>query len=276
MQAEAFSWTTSDGLEIYAVNWPCPEPIAVVGLIHGLGEHVHRYEHLVDYFNRHQIATIGYDRRGHGRSEGKKGHTLSYDAFLDEIASLLVEAEERYPNVPVFLYGHSMGGNLLLNYVLKRHPNIKGAIASAPHIRLAFEPSAVMVGLGKLMRGIFPAFTQPNGLSVEQLSRDQAIVDAYIADPLVHDRLTAITGMSMLESGVYLDQYEGNFPVPLLLMHGGKDGITSAPASKEFGERVSGSIQVKIWEGLFHEIHNEPEQDQVFDLALGWIKEQLA
>lgn len=276
MQAESFSWSTADGLEIYGVNWSHPQPRAVVGVIHGLGEHVHRYEHLADYLHRHGIATIGYDRRGHGRSGGKKGHTISYDAFLDEVASLLVEAEKRYPQLPVFLYGHSMGGNLLLNYVLRRHPNIQGAIVSAPHIRLAFEPSAVMVGLGKMMRGIYPGFTQPNGLSVDQLSRDQAVVDAYIADPLVHDRLTAITGMSMLDSGVYLDQYKGNFPVPLLLMHGEADGITSAPASKEFAERVSGDIELKIWDGLFHEIHNEPEQDQVFNLAVSWMERQLS
>ncbi|MEL6971457.1 MAG: lysophospholipase [Bacteroidota bacterium] len=276
MQAEAFSWTTADQLKIYGVNWPCAEPVAVVGLVHGLGEHVHRYEHLVEYLHSNKIAAIGYDRRGHGQSEGKKGHTSSYDAFLDEIAQLLVEAEQRYPNVPVFLYGHSMGGNLLLNYVLRRNPSIKGAIVSAPHIRLAFEPPAMMVALGKMMKGLYPGFTQPNGLAVDQLSRDQAVVDAYIADPLVHDKLTAITGMSMLDTGLYLDQFIGEFPVPLLLMHGGEDGITSAPASREFGERISGNVQVKIWDGLFHEIHNEPEQQQVFDLAGNWIKQQLA
>ncbi len=275
MQAEAFSWSTTDGLKIYGVNWPCAEPTAVVGLIHGLGEHVHRYEHLVDYLHRNNIAVVGYDRRGHGKSEGKKGHTTSYDAFLDEIGQLMTEVEQRYPNLPVFLYGHSMGGNLLLNYILRRNPSIKGAVVSAPHIRLAFEPPAIMVMLGKMMKGIYPRFTQPNGLAVDQLSRDQAVVDTYIADPLVHDRLTAITGMSMLDSGVFLDQFKGEFPVPLLVMHGSEDGITSAVASREFTERVSGNVQAKIWEGLYHEIHNEPEQEQVFDLAVSWMKEQL-
>lgn len=275
MQADSFSWTTSDGVNIYAVDWPCDNPKAVIGIIHGLGEHVHRYEHLVSYMHEQRIAVIGYDRRGHGQSEGKKGHTSSYQAFLDEIAQLAVEAEERYPKLPFFMYGHSMGGNLLLNYVLRRHPTIQGAIVSAPHIRLAFEPSAVMVGLGKLMRGIFPGFSQPNGLSVDQLSRDQAVVDAYVADPLVHDQVTAITGMSMLETGAELNQYAGAFPVPLLLMHGGEDGITSAPASEEFAGRVSGDVQLKIWDGLYHEIHNEPEQLQIFDLVSGWINERV-
>lgn len=275
MQADSFSWTTPDGLKIYAIDWPCEQPRAVVGLIHGLGEHVHRYEHLVEFLHQHQIAVIGYDRRGHGQSEGKKGHTTSYRAFLDEIAQLAVEAEERYPKLPFFMYGHSMGGNLLLNYVLRRHPTIQGAIVSAPHIRLAFEPSAVMVGLGKMMRGLFPGFTQPNGLAVEQLSRDQAVVEAYKADPLVHDRLTAITGMSMLDTGTYLDQYRGSFSVPLLLMHGREDGITSAAATQEFAERVTGDVEVRIWDGLYHEIHNEPEQELVFDKVAEWLNSRL-
>lgn len=275
MQADTFSWTTPDGLKIYAVDWPCEQPKAVVGLIHGLGEHVHRYEHVVEYLHQHQIAVIGYDRRGHGQSEGKKGHTSSYNAFLDEIAQLAVEAEERYPKLPFMMYGHSMGGNLLLNYVLRRHPTIQGAIVSAPHIRLAFEPSAFMVGLGKMMRGMFPGFTQPNGLAVDQLSRNNNVVEKYKADPLVHDRLTAITGMSMLETGEELDQYEGTFPVPLLLMHGEKDGITSAEASQEFAERIDGDVDIKIWEGLFHEIHNEPEQEVVLAKVAEWINQHV-
>lgn len=275
MSAETFSWKTSDGVQIYAVNWPVESPQAVVGLVHGLGEHVHRYEHLVEHLHQQQIAVIGYDRRGHGRSEGKKGHTKNYSAFLDELAQLAVEAEERYPKVPFFMYGHSMGGNLLLNYILRRNPTIQGAIVTGPHIRLAFEPPAVMVALGKMMRGIFPSFTQPNGLALDQLSRDQAVVDAYVADPHVHDRVTAVTGMSMLESGEYLDKYEGAFPVPLLLMHGEKDGITSAPATAEFASRVSGDVELKIWNDLYHEIHNEPEQEQVMQHVSGWIAARI-
>lgn len=270
MSAE-FSWQTADGIKIYGIDWPCEKPLAIVGVIHGLGEHVHRYEHLVEYFHQHNIAAIGYDRRGHGRSGGKKGHTVSYKAFLDEIGQLAVEAEERYPNVPLFLYGHSMGGNLLLSYIIRRHPNIKGAIVSAPHIRLAFQPSAVMLMMGKMMKGVFPGFTQPNGLDVEQISRDKAEVEKYINDPYVHNKLTAITGMSMLESAAVLDKYKGAFPVPLLLMHGGSDGITSPQGSEDFVGRITGDVTFKKWDDLYHEIHNEPEKEEVMAMAVGWI-----
>lgn len=270
-----FSWQTADGIQIYGINWPCENPCAVVGIIHGLGEHVHRYEHAVNYFNHHNIAVVGYDRRGHGRSGGKKGHTVSYKAFLDEVGQLAVEAEERYPNLPFFMYGHSMGGNLLLSYITRRHPTIQGAIVSAPHIRLAFQPSTIMLALGRMMKGIIPGFTQPNGLAVEQISRDQAVVEKYKADPYVHDRLTAITGMSMLESAAILNKYEGSFPVPLLLMHGGEDGITSPQASEDFAGRITGDVTFKKWDGLYHEIHNEPEQEAVFATIVGWINERI-
>lgn len=274
MSAE-FSWQTADGIKIYGIDWPCENPCAVVGIIHGLGEHVHRYEHVVDYFHQHNIAVIGYDRRGHGRSGGKKGHTTSYKAFLDEIGQLAVEAEERYPHTPVFLYGHSMGGNLLLSYIIRRHPNIQGAIVSAPHIRLAFQSSAVMVALGRMMKGVFPGFTQPNGLDVEQISRDAAEVEKYKNDPYVHNKLTAITGMGMLESAAALDKYQGAFPVPLLLMHGGADGITDPQGSEDFAKRVTGDVTFKKWEGLYHEIHNEPEKEEVIALIVNWINEHL-
>jgi alpha-beta hydrolase superfamily lysophospholipase len=273
--ATTFSWTTQDNLQIYAVDWPVAQPKAVIAIIHGLGEHIHRYEHVAAFFNAHHLAVTGYDRRGHGRSEGKRGHTKSYEAFLDEISELHSETEARYPGLPIFLYGHSMGGNLLLSYVLQRHPNIQGAIVSAPHIQLAFQPSVVMVGLGKLMRNINPGFTQANGLAVDQLSRDPKVVQAYQADPLVHDRLTAITGMAMLESGDRLHQYEGSTQVPLLLMHGGEDGITSPAATQAFTQRIKGDISCKIWDGLYHEIHNEPEQEQVLDHAYAWIESHL-
>ncbi|RME96672.1 MAG: alpha/beta hydrolase, partial [Bacteroidetes bacterium] len=265
------SWTTEDKLQIYAVDWSVEQARAAVGIIHGLGEHVHRYEHVAKYFNDRQIAVTGYDRRGHGRSDGQRGHTKSYGLLLDEIGQLLTETESRYPGLPLFLYGHSMGGNLLLNYLIKRNPNIQGAIVSAPHIQLSFKPSAVMVALGKLMRNLVPGFSQANGLAVDQLSRDPQVVAAYHADPLVHNKLSASLGMAMLESGEWLHTYRGTLKVPLLLMHGGADGITSPEATQAFAKRVRGEITCKIWDGLYHEIHNEPEQEQVLQFAYDWM-----
>ncbi|MEL7221661.1 MAG: alpha/beta hydrolase, partial [Bacteroidota bacterium] len=120
-----------------------------------------------------------------------------------------------------------------------------------------------------------PGFTQPNGLAVEQISRDPAEVKKYEDDPLVHGKLTAITGMSMLEAASFLDDYEGEFPVPLLLMHGTADGITSPEGSEDFSKRITGDVTFHLWDGLYHEIHNEPEKQQVMTMATDWIAARL-
>lgn len=273
---QTFSWQTRDHLRIHGLYWPVDQPVAVVGIVHGLGEHAGRYAHLAAWLNAHQVAVVAYDRRGHGQSEGKRGHTTHFDAFLDEIAQLLVAMEMRCPEAPAFLYGHSMGGNLLLNYLIQRHPKLYGAVVTGPHIRLSFQPSPITVALGKLMRGIFPGFTQNNGLDVQQISSDPAVVKAYIDDPLVHDRLTAITGIGMLEAAAALDRFSGRISVPLLLMHGGADGLTSPDATRAFAARVQGQVSCKIWDGLYHEIHNEPQQEEVFVFVWHWMQALLA
>jgi alpha-beta hydrolase superfamily lysophospholipase len=169
-----------------------------------------------------------------------------------------------------------MGGNLLLNYILHRQPKIKGAIVTGSFIRLAFEPSPFVVALGKAMRSIFPGFTQSNQLDSNNISRDPEVVKAYNNDPLVHDRLTASLGTRLLDGGKFLDEWEGTFPCPLLIMHGGDDKITSPKGSKAFAERVKGDITHYEWPGLYHEIHNEKAQNEVFLYTFNWISKQLS
>ncbi|MCO6476507.1 MAG: lysophospholipase [Phaeodactylibacter sp.] len=272
MQETEFNWQTSDGLNIYAKEWKAREPQGVICLVHGLGEHVNRYAHLARFFTGRGFSVIGYDRRGHGRSAGLRGHTPDAETLLDEVAKLLIEAEIRYRARPVFLYGQSQGGQLVLAYALKRHPNIQGIIASSPWIRLSFEPSPVMIALGKLMHRLHPTFTQSNGLNPSHLSRNPQVVKAYQEDPLVHDRITAATGIAMLRQSHWLDGYSGAFPVPLLLMHGSADKITSPEASRALAGRLEGNVTFKLWDGAYHEIHNEDIQEQAFEYVLGWLE----
>jgi len=235
-----FSWTNPNGNTVYAAEWAVPSARAVVGLLHGVGEHCRRYDHLAAWLNNHGIAVVGYDRQGFGRSEGKRGHSASLGELLDEVSHLTVECERRYPDTPVFLYGHSMGGMLLLRYLIKRHPRISGAIVSAPHIRLSFKPSPVLVGIGKLMRGLKPDLTLSNDLDLDQLSRDPEVRPAYEADPLVHDKLSAQLGIDMLEAGREIDAWSGSLSVPTLMMHGTADGLTSPTASAAFAGKGGG------------------------------------
>ncbi len=275
MNIREFNWKTKDQIDLYGCEWCADEARAVIGLIHGLGEHVRRYDHVGRFFNERGYGVVGYDRRGHGRSKGKRGHAPQYGVYLDEIAQLLIECERRYPDRPVFLYGHSMGGNLLLTYVLRRHPDVSGAIVTGPHIRLSFQPNSTSVALGRLLRRVMPGFTQGTGLVPDHVSRDARVVEAYNTDPLVHDRVTAATAIDMFQAAAYLDQYAGPVGVPLLLMHGGGDHITEARATEELAGRLEGDVTLKIWPELYHEIHNEPEQEEVLAYVAGWIEQHL-
>lgn len=272
---QEFTLQNAENIRLQLFDWPVESPQAVIALVHGQGEHIGRYKHLAEWYNRHDIAVVGMDLQGYGRSEGRRGHARDLDALLDDIGLLLQETRQRYPQVPLFLYGHSMGGNLALNYVARRQPALHGLIATSPWIRLSFEVPALKVLAGRLLRRFMPTLTLPTGLTARFISQDPAVVQAYQSDPLVHNKISAAAGIILLESAGWLDKYAGEFPVPLLLLHGTGDKIISAPATKEFFGRVTGDITHQEWPGLYHELHNEREQEEVFQYTLNWIKAHL-
>ena len=269
------SWKNAEGLRIHAAHWPVDQPRAAILLVHGQGEHIGRYDHVAKWFNAKEIAVLGYDHQGYGQSEGRRGHAKNLDVLLDDLGQALEEIRRLYPGIPVFLYGHSMGGNIVLNYFFQRKPVVTGVIATGPWVRLAFEAPALKVMAGRLLRHWLPNLRLPNGLAVHFLSHDPEVVAAYQRDPLVHNLLSAGAGMALLEGASWLNQYTGETPAPLLLMHGGGDKITSAPATRELAARLTGNITHREWPDLYHEIHNEPEKEEVFSYTRAWIEERL-
>ncbi len=164
-----------------------------------------------------------------------------------------------------------MGGHLALNYTLRIRPALSGLIVTGPWIRLAFPTPLIKLYLGRLLYRIAPALRLHNGLAVGHLSHDPAVVQAYLDDPYVHFQLSVAAGISLLDGANWLNQYAGEAPVPMLLMHGGADRITSAQATRELAERLRGNVAHREWPDLYHEIHNEPEQEQVFGYTLEWM-----
>ncbi len=272
MKTVELSWQNKKGLKFYVLGWePDRDLKAVVATIHGLGEHMGRYAHVGEAFGKAGYALVGFDLRGHGRSEGARGHTPSYAALLDDTAEFLDWLRARYPGKPLFLYGHSLGGNLVLNYALQRKSSLAGVISTAPWLKLAFQPPRAQVVLGRLMNGIAPGFTQKSGLETAALSRDPAVEKAYVSDPLVHDKISARLFVGLYDSGAWALEHAAEFPLPLLLMHGSLDRLTSPDASRLFAERAGKKVTLRIWEGYFHEIHNEPEKAQVLKVMTDWI-----
>ena len=272
MEISEWNWKSLDGLNMYARGWaPKGDPRAAIMLVHGLGEHVARYDHVAAALVEKGYAMLGFDLRGHGKSGGPRGHAPSYDSLMDDIASFTQQTELRYAGLPRFLYGHSLGGNLVLNYALRRKPDLRGVIATGPWLKLAFDPPASQVMLGRMMNGFAPGFTQHSKLNTRGLSHDQAVVAAYESDPLVHDMISVRLFVAIYESGLWALDHAGEFPLPLLLMHGADDPIISAKASQEFAQKAGNKVTLKVWDGLYHEIHNEFEKADVFKVMLDWL-----
>jgi alpha-beta hydrolase superfamily lysophospholipase len=266
------SWKNREGKNLFVSHWHLTEPTAVIALVHGHGEHIGRFSHVAEWFQARNIALIGFDQQGYGQSDGKRGHGASLEVYLDDIALLLKQTKLLYPETPIYLYGHSMGGNFVLNYLLRRKPAIKGLIATSPWIRTAFEPPRMKIWAGRLMKSIYPKLTLPTDLDTKHLSKDPNVVKAYNNDSLVHGFLSAAAGIEIIDAAAWLNAYQGEVTVPTLLIHGSEDKIISPQASKEFADRLTGNIEHKEFEGLYHETHNEPEKEEVFETIYNWMK----
>jgi alpha-beta hydrolase superfamily lysophospholipase len=271
MERKDFAWRTGDGLDIQASEWkPDGAAKAVVALVHGLGEHCQRYDHMARAFGAAGVGVVAFDLPGHGRSGGPRGHS-SYAVVTEQIDHLLDEAKARFPGLPVFLYGHSLGGSLALNYLVVRKPPIKGAIVTSPGLATAKPLPALKLLLAKLMAGIAPSFTLPNDLELAGLSRDPEVVRLYQADPLVHDRVSARLGLDLIEAGPRLIERAKEITLPLLLLQGSADRLVSPEATDRFAKAAGSNVEYRSYEGGYHELHNEPEKEALFASVLAWM-----
>jgi len=249
---------------------PSGEVKGWVLIVHGLGEHGGRYNHVAAAFNHRGYAAAALDLRGHGRSGGKRGDLPSYETAMADIRLVLDAIAAEHPGRPGFLYGHSMGGNLVLNYALRYRPALAGVIATSPWLRLAYEPRPLDRLLARALKHVYPSFTKSNGLPAAWLSHDEHVAEEYLADPLVHDRISVRLYLMMNEAGEWALEHAPEFPLPLLLMHGDGDRLTSFAASMEFSRRAPGCT-FKRWEGFYHEPHNEVGRGEVIEFILAWI-----
>lgn len=278
MKHTEFTWTQED-TKFFAQLWQPENPKAAICLVHGFAEHSSRYAALAEVLCNAGFAVLSYDQFGHGKTEGARGYSPSYDASLDSVQILLNEAENRFPSIPKFLYGHSMGGNVMLNFLLRRKPNVKGAVASAPWIRLGFEPPAFKLFLAKMMKNLYPKFPEKADLNADAVSRDKEEVKKYINDPLVHNTARAGTFYETNEAASWLLNHTNELTKPLLIIHGTGDMLIADSGSKDFHQKADKKLAtLKLYEGFYHELHNEPAADRkkVLDDVIAWLNSQLS
>jgi alpha-beta hydrolase superfamily lysophospholipase len=262
------------GASLWTRAWQAQAPVrGAVLLVHGLGEHSGRYAHVARRLTQCGCAVLAFDLRGHGRSSGRRGDTR-LPAALDDVERLLAEAEARTPGVPLFLYGHSLGALIVLTGLLRRRPAVAGAVVSAPPLRNALRTQRLKVLLARSLGPLLPGLTLPTGIESAALSRDPAVVAAYLADPLVHDRASLGLARDSLAAAAEVEAATA-LAAPVLLIHGGADRIAFPEGSRALAARLRGDVTLLEHAGLFHEPHNEPERDRVLDGVVAWLAERL-
>lgn len=265
-----------DGLNLYFQGWQTQQDQkAVICLVHGLGEHSGRYVLWAEMLNLAGYSLISYDLRGHGKSGGNRGHISSTDDYLRDTDILLKEADERFRGVPCFIYGHSLGGLIVVNYVLRRKPKIAGVVITALSNNTALQKQTGKITIARSLGAILPNLSMSTGLVPSTISRDPDVVKEYIADTLVHSKATLRFATSTLDMIAWNDLHASEWTLPVLFMHGEKDQLGYVEGSREFASKINGDCTLKIWPGLFHEVHNEPEKEEVFQYLLTWLDGHL-
>lgn len=269
MNATVGTHAAPDGTELLTRSWIPDAPKATIVLVHGLGEHCGRWDHVGSYLAGRGYAVIAFDLRGHGESGGTRVHVDSFDSLVADVGAV---AELVEPDLPWILYAHSLGGLVGTLYLESDGDQPAAAVLSAP--ALDDNLPAYLRIAAEVLGRIVPTLSVGNSITGAQLSRDESVGEAYFADPLVQSKATAGFGRAGLAAQRQARDRLERIRVPTLVVHGAEDRLVPPSASAPLAG-VPG-VERKLYPGLRHEIHNEPEQDQVLADIADWLDDALA
>lgn len=276
MQHNIFHLQTFDNTQLFAQEFiPDVDIKAVIVLVHGIGEHSSRYQYWAEKFVNKGFALLTFDQRGHGLSEGKRGVISSYNDFMNDIELVLHKAEEKYPNLPMLLYGHSMGGGEVLNHLLRRDSNYIGVISTSPWIISQASPPKIVIPFLRFLNRLIPKFSIKTKFDSSLLSHNPEVCRQYDEDELVHHWVSFRLFVEAYDAGYFVCNSDENINKPLLLIHGDEDEITNPKASKIFADKNQENCTFKLWKKGYHELHNEPFNNEVFEYICDWIYKLL-
>jgi len=279
VQSERGTLDRPDGTRLATVSWR-PDggepPTGQVVLVHGFGEHSGRYSHVAAHLVGHGYVVHALDLRGHGLSTGQRGHIGRWQEYRDDLA-VFVDQVRVAAAAPArtFVYGHSLGGAIVLEYGLRVGPQLAGMIASAPALVPSGVHHPILEGVGRVISPVWPTFGVHLPLEHAALSRRPDTADRYDHDPLVHGRTTARAATESLTALRWTREHAGQWRLPLLLLHGAADRIISAAGSRDFAAaaRAGGAPDVTLIEypGGYHEPHNDTQAGQVLADVEAWL-----
>ena len=261
----------SDGAELFCSDWPLPGADSTVLLVHGLGEHAGRYAHVANWLNQQGHAVRAYDHYGHGRSSGPRGGLQREAQLLEHLAEVLAALRaERAPGHRITVLGHSLGGLVVSASVARGLIGPDGVVLSAP--ALAVDMAAWQRAVVGWLPALWPNLTLGNGLQPQYLSHDAAVVQAYLDDPLVHDRICARLGAFVASEGERVLAHAPQWNVPTLLLYAGQDRLVNPRGSRAFAAVAPANVVAShCFEPLYHEIFNETDSAPVFAALGAWL-----
>lgn len=260
-------------------SWTPARPRAAVLVVPGLADHAGRYDRLADELTGLGAACHVLDLRGHGRSEGRRGHAPSFDALLDDVDEFQRDVATRSGDIPVILLGHSMGGLVVIRYLQRDRPALAGAVIASPWLETAVPVPRWKLALARTIGRLIPAVPVPAGIPADEISSDPAVVAAYRADPLVHGRITprlfAEARAAMRAAFDERDRIE----TPVLVLIGEADRIVDPDRVKAFAgalEAEDGAeVTFRAYPGLRHELFNEPDRARPLADLVEWLEARL-
>lgn len=258
---------------LFTRQWtPDVPPRAVVALAHGLAEHSGRYDHVAAFLTARGYVLAALDHRGHGRSEGERLEIERFDDFVTDLWAYVTQVKAQYSGLPLFLYGHSMGSLIVLRAAIRHQDALAGLIVTGVALRVAGINAVTAAALGLASRARPQAALIP-ALAAGGISHDPAVVERYDTDPLVYrGRLRVRLVSEMIRAGAACIADLPTLRLPVLALHGGADPLC-LPAGAEIVRTRCGSADttVTIYDGLYHEVHNEPEQGAVLADLAAWL-----
>ena len=262
---------------IYYQYWsPKDGPKAILVMVHGLAEHSGRYMNIVNHFVPADYAVYGLDHIGHGKSDGERVYVERFQDYITTLAAYIDMIRDWQPGKPIFMIGHSMGGLIGAAYLLEHQHELSGAVLSGPGVKVPDNISQAVIFMGKILSKILPKAGILQ-LDSKGVSRDPAVVDAYINDPFVYTgKITARLGAEMLKAMQDVTNSAARIKLPLMIVQGGDDILIDPGGAQLLYDSVgSDDKSITIYEGFYHEVFNEPQREQVLNDVQKWIEAHL-
>jgi acylglycerol lipase len=269
-------WTSFDDINLYANIWHTDySPKAVLAFVHGHGTHSRRYDDWFSDFLKEGFGVITFDLRGHGRSGGKQGTIHRYTEYLEDVALLMKKAREKFPSLPIVLYGHSMGATIVLSYLGKAENLPEMAVMVSSWLELVQPPGKVKSLAIWLADTLVPQVTIQTGLKSKDFAPPGANEPPKERDPLMHKRISARCFREVQRASEKISAKTLPLTVPMLFMHGANDRVSAASASERLANSLPGRTTYREWEEGPHQLHSWDQNHLVTEFTIDWIKKQL-